>query len=228
MTLLKKGRIAPLGWFAAVGTALALAVLVGAAAASPAAATDPTAPPRALGPGMLPTLEPGAQGGRKTRPPANEPGYVVRGYLRDRNEKTTTIAIPGAAETSPYAIDDRGRIAGSYLDTGVAPDPDSSVPPGTQHGFVWDKGRVTRLDVPGALLTIALDVDDRGRVAGGYVDPTGTQHGFLYAKGRYTTIDAPRPLDPFAMGNIATAIDDRGEFVIPEPIIKLVPPKQAS
>jgi uncharacterized membrane protein len=161
-------------------------------------------------------------------PAANELGYVVRGYLRDRNEKTTTIAIPGAAETSPYAIDDRGRIAGSYLDAGVTPDADGSVPPGTLHGFVWGNGRVTRLDVPGSLLTVALDVDDRGRVTGGYVDATGRQHGFLYAKGRYTTIDAPRPLDPFAMGNIATGINDRGEFVIPEPTIKLVPPRQAS
>jgi hypothetical protein len=161
-------------------------------------------------------------------PAANELGYVVRGYVRDRNERTTTIAIPGAAETSPYAIDDRGRIAGSYLDASVTPDPDGSAPPGTLHGFVWEKGRVTRLDVPGALLTIALDVDDRGRVAGGYVDPTGMQHGFLYEKGRYATIDAPRPLDPFAMGNIATGINDRGEMVIPEPTIKLVPPKQAT
>jgi hypothetical protein len=161
-------------------------------------------------------------------PAANELGYVVRGYVRDRNERTTTVAIPGAAETAPYAIDDRGRIAGSYLDAGVTPEPDGSAPPGTLHGFVWDKGRVTRLDVPGALLTVALDLDDRGRVAGGYVDPTGMQHGFLYAKGTYTTIDAPRPLDPFAMGNIATAINDRDEVVIPEPTVKLVPPRQAT
>jgi hypothetical protein len=161
-------------------------------------------------------------------PAASELGYLVRGYVRGRNGKTTTIAIPGAAETSPYAIDDRGRIAGSYLDAGVTPDRGGSVPPGTQHGFVRDKGRVTRLDVPGSLLTIALDIDDRGRVTGGYVDPTGRQHGFLYARGMYRTIDAPRPLDPFAMGNIATGINDRGEMVIPETTISLVPPKPAS
>jgi hypothetical protein len=87
---------------------------------------------------------------------------------------------------------------------------------------------VTRLDVPGALLTVAVDVDDRGRVAGGYVDPAGVQHGFLYARGTYRTIDAPRPLDPFAMGSIATGINDRGEMVIPEPTIRLVRPKPAS
>jgi uncharacterized membrane protein len=161
-------------------------------------------------------------------PASNELGYVVRGYLRERDGKTTTIAVPGAAETSPYAIDDRGRIAGSYLDAGVTPDPNGSVPPGTLHGFVWDKGRVTRLDVPGSLLTIALDVDDRARVTGGYVDATGRQHGFIYEKGSYTIIDAPRPLDPWAMGSIATGINDRGEVVIPEPIIKLVTPQQTS
>jgi uncharacterized membrane protein len=161
-------------------------------------------------------------------PAANELGYVVRGYLRDRDGRTATIAVPGAAETSPYAINDRGRIAGSYLDAGVTTEPNGSVPPGTLHGFVWDKGRVTRLDVPGSFLTTALDVDDRGRVAGGYVDATGRQHGFIYEKGRYTIIDAPRPLDPWAMGSIATGINDRGEVVIPEPIIRLVTPTQTS
>jgi uncharacterized membrane protein len=155
-------------------------------------------------------------------PAANDLGYVVRGYMRRRNARTTTIAVPGAAETSPYAIDDRRRIAGSYLDAGVTPRPDGSVPPGTMHGFVRDNGRVTTLDVPGSVLTIVLDIDDRGRAVGGYIDAGGTQHGFLYENGKYTTIDAPRPLDAFAMGSIATGINDRGDIVVPEPTIRLV------
>jgi hypothetical protein len=44
----------------------------------------------------------------------------------------------------------------------------------------------------------------------------------------YTTIDAPRPLDPFAIGSIATGINDRGEVVVPEPLIKLNPPRETS
>jgi uncharacterized membrane protein len=156
-------------------------------------------------------------------PADNELGYVIRGYLRDRDAEVTTIAVPGAGETDPYAIDDRSRIVGSVLDTGATFGPDGSVPPSMLHGFLWDKGRVTRLDVPGSLLTVALDIDDRGRIVGGYTDPTGRQHGFLYEHGSYTTIDAPRPLDPFAMGSIAAGVNDRGEIVIPEPTTTLAP-----
>jgi probable HAF family extracellular repeat protein len=75
-------------------------------------------------------------------------------------------------------------------------------------------------------VTDAYDVNDRGQVVGGYIAAGGRQHGFLYEKGRYTTIDAPRPLDPFAMGNIATGVNDRGEVVVPEPVIALTPPRE--
>jgi probable HAF family extracellular repeat protein len=161
-------------------------------------------------------------------PAANELGYVISGYLRHRSGKVTTIALAGGRETSPYAIDDRGRIVGSYFDPGVTQDPDGHYPAGTLHGFVWVDGRVTRLDVPGALATVAHDINDSGRVVGGYIDAGGRQHGFVYEKGRYTTIDAPRPFDPFAMGSIATGVNDRGEVVVPEPIIALSTPRQGS
>jgi hypothetical protein len=48
------------------------------------------------------------------------------------------------------------------------------------------------------------------------------------APGRYTVIDAPRPLDPFAMGSVATGINDRGEIAVPEPVTTLTPPREAS
>jgi probable HAF family extracellular repeat protein len=159
-------------------------------------------------------------------PADNELGYVVRGYLRNRDGKVSTIAVRGASETSPYAIDDRGRIVGTYFDAGITVGADGSYPAGSLHGFIRDEGRVTRLDVRGAVATVAYDVNDRGQVVGGYIDARGRQHGFLYEKGRYTTIDAPRPLDPFAMGSIATGINDRGEVVVPEPVIALTPPRE--
>ena len=40
---------------------------------------------------------------------------------------------------------------------------------------------------------------------------------------KYTTIDAPRPIDDFSNGNIAWGINDRGEVVIPDPTIALLP-----
>ena len=160
-------------------------------------------------------------------PTDNELGYFVRSYLRDRDGNVTTIDIPGAGETSPYTIDDRSRVVGTYTDAGVTAGPDGRYPAGTLHGYVRDRHGVTMLDVPGSVVTVALDINDRGQVVGGYIDSAGRQHGFHYHNGRYTTIDAPRPLEPFAMGNIATGINDRGEIVVPEPVITLVPPQEA-
>jgi len=159
-------------------------------------------------------------------PADNDLGYDVRSYRRDRDGRVTTVDVPGAGETSPYAIDDRGRIVGSYTDAGVTTGGDGGYPAGTLHGYVQDRRGVTTLDVPGAVATVALDVNDRGQVVGGYIDAAGRQHGFRYDRGHYTTIDAPRPLDPVARGNIATGINDRGDIVVPEPGIALVAPRR--
>lgn len=157
-------------------------------------------------------------------PADNEFGYVVRSFRRDRDGEVTTVDIPGAGETSPYAVDDRGRIVGSYTDAGVTTST-GSYPPGTLHAYVQDQHGVTTLDVPGSIATVALDINARGQVVGGYIDATGRQHGFRYEHGRYTTIDAPRPLDPVAMGSIATGINDRGGVVVPDPVSALIPPQ---
>ena len=144
-----------------------------------------------------------------------------RGFLRDRNGDITTIAVPGAAQSplgpAPYGINNRGQVVGSYTDAGVVPNPDGTVPPRTVHGFLWQRGRITRLDVPGSLLTVAFGVNDRGQVAGGYQDAQGTEHGFVFHRGKYTTIDAPPPVDEDDTGNIAWGINDRGEIVVPGP-----------
>ena len=41
------------------------------------------------------------------------------------------------------------------------------------HGFVTDRagGPLTRIDVPGAPATVASGIDDRGRIAGLYLNP---------------------------------------------------------
>jgi hypothetical protein len=72
-----------------------------------------------------------------------------------RQGRASTIAVPGAAETSPYAIDYRGRIVGSYVDTGVIVEPDGSNPPGTLHGFIRDHGGSVTAASPPASTTAA-------------------------------------------------------------------------
>jgi uncharacterized membrane protein len=145
------------------------------------------------------------------------------GYLRHKDGRFIQIDFPSASYTTIHGLNNRGQIVGAYLEGGVTPNPDGTVPPGVVHGFLWERGRFTTLDVPGSIWTQPFGINDRGEISGGYYDPTGKQHGFVLQKGQYTTIDAPRPIDDFSNGNIAWGINDRGEVVIPDPTIALLP-----
>jgi hypothetical protein len=57
-----------------------------------------------------------------------------------------------------------------------------------------------------------------GLWAATYYDTAGRQHGFVLERGRYKTLDAPGRTD-----NIAWGINDRGEVVIPEGTVRLLP-----
>ena len=95
--------------------------------------------------------------------------------------------------SAPNRINDRGQIVGSYstITTGNHAFP--------TRGYLWDRGEVTLIDVPGALHTAANDIDNQGQIVGYYVDAEGIGHGFLRDRsGTFTTIDIP--------GAIATAI----------------------
>jgi uncharacterized membrane protein len=83
------------------------------------------------------------------------------------------------------------------------------------------KGRFTSLDVPGAQITLAYDLNDHTQVVGQYVDadadpdpqgrvPAGTVHGFMWHRGEFTTVDVPgaaitQPLGVNTNGDIVGA-----------------------
>jgi hypothetical protein len=72
------------------------------------------------------------------------------GFLRDPDGKLTIIDLPGRAEVGEVlALNDRGQVAGLWEDRAETP----TVEPGTHHGFVWDRGRLAKFDVPGSLGT---------------------------------------------------------------------------
>jgi hypothetical protein len=75
-------------------------------------------------------------------------GHVVRSYLRHRDGTVTAVDVPGAGETSLYAIVDRGHVVGAYTDPGVTAGTDGRYPAGTLHAYVRDRHGVTTLDVP--------------------------------------------------------------------------------
>jgi hypothetical protein len=76
---------------------------------------------------------------------------------------------------------------------------------------VWDRGRLTRFDVPGSLATGALGINNHGQVTGADDDAAGRHHGFVLRRGRYATIAAPGRTVTDAWGT-----NDRGQVVIPE------------
>jgi probable HAF family extracellular repeat protein len=172
--------------------ALSLVAPLPAPVAAPAAPTRPAPGPlQALGLDVA------------SRPESYKPGPSDdgSGAFVYRNGRFRTLAgVPGAALTAHTGINDRGVIAGSYLDSdGV-----------TTHGFLRSRsGRVTTIDVRGASATYAFDVDNRGRVVGSYLDEQGTAHGFLRAtNGSVTELDVPGAAQTLAFG-----LNDRGQVV---------------
>jgi uncharacterized membrane protein len=83
---------------------------------------------------------------------------------------------------------------------------------GEAHGYLRDaRGRVTTIDVPGALTTLAWRINNRGQVVGIYSDvdrqvPLRFLRGYLYEDGRFIRIDAPGVSTTFL-----NDINDRGQ-----------------
>src|SRR5262249_6068130 len=112
----------------------------------------------------------------------------------------TPIAVPGAASTELYGINDAGQMVGQYGD-GM----------GTQHGFLYNSGSFTQIDVPGASKTLVSGINNAGQIVGSYyleVEASARWHGFIYSDGSFTT------LDRFASGNtFLFGINNAGQIV---------------
>jgi uncharacterized membrane protein len=125
---------------------------------------------------------------------------------------TAAAVVPTAPQTSRPGPD-----TGSTTRSGGPASPRSQFPGfvldqgryrTSPHGFLWERGKVTRIDVPGAVLTVALDINNRAQVVGQYLDADGRVHGYLWDKGRFTTIDVPgAPL------TTAEGLNNRGQIV---------------
>jgi hypothetical protein len=123
----------------------------------------------------------------------------TRGFLRTRRGHYVTIEVPGAASTAALKVNDRGQVAGFYVDQANA-----------VHGFVWDHGEVTTIDHPRAEATFPFGINNRGDTVGVYYLADGSFHGFLRTpRGSFTTIDAPGA----ELGTQVASINDHGEMV---------------
>jgi uncharacterized membrane protein len=129
---------------------------------------------------------------------------VVRHFVRDRKGRFAVIDDPPGTSGDGLTyetvdINNRGEIAGFHND-------DDGL---TTSGFLRTKtGRFVDINVPGAVATGPLKVNDRRQVVGVYADPGGGAHGFLWDRGEFETIDVPG-----ATATVAIGINNRGQIV---------------
>jgi probable HAF family extracellular repeat protein len=92
------------------------------------------------------------------------------------------VTIYGATSLTAAAVNDSSTIAGFFTNAKGAVD-----------GFVkWSNGRTATLAVPGASMTQAFGINDRGEVVGTYTVGTGNNavtHGFTWLNGKWTTVN---------------------------------------
>jgi probable HAF family extracellular repeat protein len=99
------------------------------------------------------------------------------------------VRVPGATDTEPSAINDRGDIVGAYSDAA-----------GQVHGFLYRNGQFSTIHVPGSSTTVAVDINIDGTVVGNF-----DNHGYILRDQTFESIDAPG-----AFETSVTAINDQG------------------
>jgi uncharacterized membrane protein len=115
---------------------------------------------------------------------SNARGQIVGGFVPAdggaelfllRHGTFTTFALPEgkALSVDNGGINARGDIVGKYCD--AAP---CRIGP-TGHGFALSRGRLTTIDVPGAIATGTFGINARREIVGGYYDAGGTLHGYV-------------------------------------------------
>jgi probable HAF family extracellular repeat protein len=127
------------------------------------------------------------------------PGQKNRGFML-RQGKFTELGPPDpdAGVRTARGLNDRDEVVGLFtlnIDD-------------SEHGFLLSAGTKLRLDFPGALVTDAWGINNRGSIVGSFVDSSGVLHGWLRTRGTYTQIDIPGALDTVSFG-----VNDRGQIV---------------
>ncbi len=110
----------------------------------------------------------------------------------------TQLDFPGADETTAFAINSAGTIAGTYEINGTTT---------TVHAFIYESGQYTDINYPGANWSEAQGINDRGVVVGYYQDANLVVYGFMYSQGQFAQIAV--------MGNstAVTNINDHNDLV---------------
>ena len=113
-----------------------------------------------------------------------------------RDYSFSKLQFPGAIQTIPYGINNRGEIVGRA----------------DNHGFVLERGVFTSIDVPfsDAIDTTAFGINSRGQIVGTYTGSGGLAHGFTLERGVFTPFDVSLP---GVMQTGLKGINDEGQIL---------------
>src|SRR5262245_23932505 len=114
-----------------------------------------------------------------TEAPGGYSGFISR--KRDDIEFIEPPNLPFPCSVV-RGINQRGDMVGGFVRIGA--DEECSLLTGDAHGFLLRDGEFTRIDVPGALATEAMAINDDGVIVGRFVNSHGRITGFR-AKPRY-------------------------------------------
>jgi uncharacterized membrane protein len=128
----------------------------------------------------------------------NDLSKSMHGFLWD-DGKVTTVPVP--APSMNTGINDESAIVGFH----------DNLNTNTTHSYLLRKGVRTPLNFPGAVRTVAQDINNYGRVVGFYVKKDNSVHGFLWHKGKFTSVDIPGAVRTFVAG-INSVGDIVGEY----------------
>ncbi|HEX3665674.1 MAG TPA: hypothetical protein VHU23_10625 [Rhizomicrobium sp.] len=118
--------------------------------------------------------------------------HTPSGFIRTPDGRITTFDVPGGGGTQVSNINDEGTITGDYFGS-EAKGNDGNYGKGGKsairnnvyivtHGFVREaNGKFIRFDVPGSGFTDAVAINDRGAIAGDYLDGSEAIHGYMRA-----------------------------------------------
>lgn len=90
----------------------------------------------------------------------------------------TTIAVSGASDVAPAAINASGVIVGSYYSPSVS-----------GGGFIDSAGTITMFNVPGGGEASPVAINAAGQIAGNFEVSSSQEDGFIDTAGTFATID---------------------------------------
>src|SRR6266436_4135944 len=125
-------------------------------------------------------------------------------------EVITTFDYPGTGNsTLPQKINERGDIVGEFIDSNGVTSGFVRSSDGNLHGFFLSGGTFTEYDVPGAVFTAVLGINNPADFAGTFIDGSGIQQAFVSAGGTLTLFSVPG-----AVATLAYDINDSKRLVV--------------